>query len=661
MDRLAIGIDTGGTYTDGVLLRYKTREILSTVKTLTTKGDLKKCVVEAIEKLHIESPEKVKLVGISSTLATNSIAMGSARKVGLLLIGYDPELIEEFGFQKKLPAEMIAYFDGGHTSQGIQKDTLDTEGIRNWVEENKDKVDAIAISSYFSPLNSSHEDRAFEIVKKACDLPVVMGHQLSTHLDSIRRAATAALNASLVYVMHEFIDAVQASLKSKSINASLMIVRGNGTLMPYSEAIQKPVETILSGPAASAIGGDFITRKRSSLVIDIGSTTTDMALVENGRVVVSEEGARVGDTRTSVEAACIRTVCVGCDSRVQIDRYGSISVGPEKVIPLSRLACESDTVKTEILGMKNRPENTWKETDLEYWKLQEGNNGGYSEESLDERCRKVLQLLDDGPKSATYLMEKVNVYHPYQLGRDELLRKDVIEVSCVTPTDILQAREDMDLWDDEVAHQVVRCFAKMHGMNRNIFIDETLNGIVKHIVEEAMIFLASQDIPEGKMPSRVKGKWGRWLLEELFTDESRYLSINIDSRFPITGVGAPAEFFIRQVAKTFSAPFVLPTHYEVANAIGGVSGSIMEIRDARIFEQVSEDSRTYVLQQGEEQRTFSDYESACDYAEQACERRALEAVTEAGASEPFVELKKRVEGSITRISAQAVGRPKISE
>lgn len=661
MDRLAIGIDTGGTFTDGVLLQYKTRKILRTVKTLTTRDDLKKCVVRAIDQLEIDSPESVKLVGVSSTLATNSIAMGNTRRVALLLIGYDKNLIQEFGFEDKLSADVVAHFEGGHSAQGVQKATLDTEGIREWVEANKDQVDAIAISSYFSPLNPDHEERAFEIVRKHCDLGVVMGHQLSTHLDSIKRAATAALNASLVYVMHEFIEAVQAALKRKNItNAALMIVRGDGTLMPCDEAVQKPVETILSGPAASAIGGDFITRKRSSLVIDVGGTTTDMAFVDNGRVVVSPQGARVGNIRTSVETGHIRTVCLGCDSRVQLDKYGHTTVGPEKVTPLCRFASEHEDARDEILGLKNKPRNSWKESDLEYWALY-NDAASISGELLSDRAKQVVNLLSDGPKSVSFLMEAVGVYHPAQLSMEELANQELIEVAAMSPTDIFQAKEDLDLWDPEVADRAVRCFAHIHGKSRSGFIDDTVSSIVKTLVEEAIIFLASHDLLEANMPERIEGKWGKWLLQELLTDESRYLSVNIDSRFPITGVGAPAEHFLRQVARVLSAPFVLPRHYEVANAIGAVAGSIMEIREARIFEQSSDDTYAFILQQGREQVSFAQYEEACEYGEKTCKKRALEAVSETGVSDPYVELKTSIEGGLTRITARAIGSPKISE
>ena len=661
MDRLAIGIDTGGTFTDGVLLQYKTRRILRTVKTLTTRDDLRKCVVRAIDQLEIDSPEAVKLVGVSSTLATNSIAMGNTRRVGLLLIGYDPKLIEEFGFGDKLSADVVAHFEGGHSAQGVQKATLDTEGIREWVEANKDDVDAIAISSYFSPLNPDHEERAFEIVRKHCDLAVVMGHQLSTHLDSIKRAATAALNASLVYVMHEFIEAVQAALKRRNImNAALMIVRGDGTLMPCDEAVQKPVETILSGPAASAIGGDFITRKRSSLVIDVGGTTTDMAFVDNGSVVLSPNGARVGNIRTSVATAHIRTVCLGCDSLVHVDKYGAITVGPEKITPLCRFASTRQEVRDEILGLKNKSRNTWRESDLEYWALYNDAHQ-VSGDLLDDRAKQVMKLLADGPKSVSCLMEAVGVYHADQLSREQLRNYEIIEVAAMSPTDIFQAKEDLDLWDAEVADQAVRCYAHIHGKTRSGFIDDTIASIVKTLVEEAIIFLASHDLLDANMPERIQGSWGKWLLQELLTDDSRYLSVNIDSRFPITGVGAPADHFLRQVARVLSAPFVLPRHHEVANAIGAVAGSIMEIREARIFEQTSEDTHTFIILLGREQLSFSHYEEACEYAEKACKKKALEAVTETGVSDPYVELKTSIEGGLTRVTARAVGSPKISD
>src|SRR5690606_7534521 len=143
----------------------------------------------------------------------------------------------------------------------------------------KGQVDAIAISSYFSPLNPEHENRAYEAVRRVTDLPIVLGNQLSTRLGSVERATTAALNASLLAVLQQFIIAVQRAMERRHIDAPLMVVRGDGTLMSAEFAARTPVETIHSGPAASAIGARFLTRLDDALVVDVGGTTTDFALV----------------------------------------------------------------------------------------------------------------------------------------------------------------------------------------------------------------------------------------------------------------------------------------------------------------------------------------------------------------------------------------------
>jgi N-methylhydantoinase A/oxoprolinase/acetone carboxylase beta subunit len=94
-----LGIDTGGTYTDGVLLEYHSRRVLASHKSLTTKRDLSIGIEKVIEGIHIEDPSEIKLVSISTTLATNAIAEGKGKRVALLLVGYDPELIESFKMQ----------------------------------------------------------------------------------------------------------------------------------------------------------------------------------------------------------------------------------------------------------------------------------------------------------------------------------------------------------------------------------------------------------------------------------------------------------------------------------------------------------------------------------------------------------------------------------
>ena len=337
---LVLGIDTGGTYTDAVLLEYHSRKDLSTHKSLTTKRDFSIGIEKVIDGIHIEDPTAVQMVSISTTLATNAIAEGKGKRVALLLIGYDPDLIASFKMEQRFATPNYFFFDGGHNLYGQEKDQLDLPAILAKVNQIKDTTDAIAVSSYFSPLNPEHENRTRSAISSICNLPIVLGHQLSTKLDSVERATTAALNASLLAILQDFIIAVRRAMERRGIDAPLMVVRGDGTLMSDEFATRTPVETIHSGPAASAIGGRFLSHQDEALVIDVGGTTTDIALIQEGQVTISEQGAIVAGYKTAVGAANLLSIGLGCDSHITLDRKKDLRIGPERVVPLAYLAAQ---------------------------------------------------------------------------------------------------------------------------------------------------------------------------------------------------------------------------------------------------------------------------------------------------------------------------------
>lgn len=658
MNRYVIGIDTGGTFTDGVLLQYDTRKVISSAKSLTTRDDLKKGVIKVLKKLNLRYDYNIKLVGISSTLATNSVAEGKARKVGLLLIGYDKELLEGYGLIDKLSTEDIAYFEGGHSAQGVELASLDKEGIEQWIKENEKHIDAVAISSYFSPLNPAHEKEAFEIIRNHSSIPVVMGHQLSTKLDSIKRAATATINASLVAVMQDFIEAVQNSLKELNIHAPLMIVRGDGTLMPYTEAVQKPVETVLSGPAASAIGGRFLSRQGSSLVIDMGSTTTDMALVKDSKVVVTEEGAKVGNTETAVEAARIRTISIGCDSRIAYNDKKEIQIGPDRIRALSQIAMHHKNVAEEIINLQNSSTVRKNPYDIEYLYLHKPLEE-YEFKQLSDKQKRVIELIEK-PRRLTEILSKAGVFHPSHLDINHLIQQGKVECSSLTPTDLLHVEKSMDLWNREVAKEATDYYCNIYGKSRKDFIEEVFNKIIDDIVEEIIIFLACQDTNPSKMPDSIDGEWGKWLLHEILYHQNNYLSIDVDSRYPIIGTGAPARHFLNKASKLVNTKFILPEHADVANAVGAVSGSITEVRESIVFIREDDEQYSYVVKADGEARNFEEFVEACEYAEEKSRALSKEAATKAGATDPFIEIERKVEGSLTRFIARAIGNPKLS-
>jgi N-methylhydantoinase A/oxoprolinase/acetone carboxylase beta subunit len=652
-----VGIDTGGTYTDGVLFDYHSRKVISSCKTLTTPEDLTQGIIAALDGLAIADALQVKLVCISSTLATNSIAEGKGRRVGLLLIGYDRDLVVGYDLERKFPTPFFAYFRGGHTVQGEEKASLDRESIVAWVEKKQDHLDALAISSYFSPLNTSHEEQALEAVHAVSSLPVVLGHQLSTRLDSIRRATTACLNASLVAIMREFIDAVRTSLKTHQIEAPLMIVKGDGSLMPDDVAIQKPVETILSGPAASAIGGKFLSGYRDAVVIDIGGTTTDIALVEDSQIGITEDGARVGERETAVRAAHIRTIGLGGDSRISFHPNRKITIGPGRVVPLCYLATKFSTVEQDILALPKKPLLDWKPTDLEYWFFQksckERSTGGG-----DERQRCLIEMLGKGPLSLTQILERFDLYHVMQLNAEALIRQGIVQQAAITPTDLLHVSGQFNAWHTEVARAALHVACVLFEQRSEELVEEVLHLMAAAIVEEVVVFLG-QRIEPG-LPGVIGDPWGKWFLRGVFTGKNPYVEVAVTSRFPVIGIGAPAGIFLNKVANYVKAPLFLPPYAEVANAVGAVAGSVVVVKEAVIYPRDDKGVQEFQVQMGGERIGFGELDTAILYARDAAAKEARVAAVTAGAVDPQVLVDVCREGAFFRVMAKALGNPRLS-
>jgi N-methylhydantoinase A/oxoprolinase/acetone carboxylase beta subunit len=272
---LYLGIDTGGTFTDGVLLDPSTRTVVKSVKVLTTHHDLRICIAEVIKKLAAAADlQTITLVSLSTTLATNAIAEGKRKRVGLFLLGYDAGLVEKFGFQRQFGTDQFYFIQGRHGLDGIEQVALDKSDVAKIVKDIHGTVEAFAVSSYAGPRNASHEERTSEIISGLTHLPVVQAHHLSSELDSIRRATTVSLNASLLSNIHEFLEAVKVMLTSSAISCPVMIVRSDGSIVNSEVARKKPVEIIHSGPATSAIGGQFLP----SVIIEPVSGRSGFAL-----------------------------------------------------------------------------------------------------------------------------------------------------------------------------------------------------------------------------------------------------------------------------------------------------------------------------------------------------------------------------------------------
>lgn len=654
---LVLGIDTGGTYTDGVLMDYDTHQVLATHKSLTTKRDFAIGIENVIAGINIEDPAQIKMVSVSTTLATNAIAEGKGKRVALFLIGYDPELVNKFELSHKFATPNFYYFEGGHNLFGQEKQPLDLKAILEKVSQVKHEVDAIAVSSYFSPLNPEHENRAYEAISGVCDLPIVLGHQLSTKLGSIERATTAALNASLLAVLQTFLIAVKQAMEKRKIIAPLMVVRGDGTLMSDEFAVRTPVETIHSGPAASAIGGRFLSRIDNAFVVDVGGTTTDLALIIDGGVTISEEGASVSGYETSVKAADLLSIGLGGDSHIRTDRDGNILVGPERVVPLAYLADQYPKVKSQINSLTRR---TWEQSSpdwLEYWYL--------IREPADDhlmhtpRQKKVVELLQKGPHARPDLLKKMSVFHESQLEVTELFLQEVIGKAGFTPTDLLHYDGRYAVWDVETSKIALKAFSQ------HLFEEpDEVQTHIWQIITEMILKAAVEFLTGHTFPNPNKTEISTWLFKNAAYHDHPHLNTNFVLSHPLIGIGGPAEMFLEKVSEILNTELILPPHYRVANAVGAIAGSIMVEEEILVYPKLDKsglDVIAYYVQTSSERLEIEDIQTALETARATCHEVTLNAALRSGADQPQVVVKEISDGIDTyRIRAQAIGKPRLS-
>ena len=685
---LVLGIDTGGTYTDGVLLEYHSRRVLASHKSLTTKRDFSIGIEKVIEGIHIDDPSAIRMVSISTTLATNAIAEGKGKRVALLLIGYDPDLIATFKMEGQFATPNFYFLSGGHDLYGREKKELDLPAILAKVNEIKDRVDAIAVSSYFSPLNPEHENRAYRAISSICDLPVVLGHQLSTRLGSVERATTAALNASLLAVLQDFVIAVRRAMERRQIDAPLMVVRGDGTLMSDEFAAHTPVETIHSGPAASAIGGRFLSRLDDALIVDVGGTTTDIALIQAGQVTVSETGATVSDYKTSVKAANLLSIALGGDSHITWGHEKAIAVGPERVTPLAYLAWKHPQVAKQIKALSMR---TWAQATpdwLEYWFLlrEPGAVGTGSEqdesrwESLlnSARARELVDFLRDGPRPVPEILKHLNVLHVAQVGVQELLRQEVIGKAGLTATDLMHIEGRYNVWDAEAAAMAWKVFCQYQFKDPEALRQQVWTQMGEMIIHAVVTFLSERPLRLGDRERSLEGgdqDFGRWFFYNSLYTANPHLETTIRLRQPIIGIGAPAGIFLPAVAETLHTDLILPQHHEVANAVGAIAGSVMVEEELLVYPKLSRDGLEvlgyYVAvtamgpaaidQAGDLRFEYEELSDALAHARELGHERALGAAIRSGADNPQVTIEELTDGLDTyRIRAKAIGNPRLA-
>jgi N-methylhydantoinase A/oxoprolinase/acetone carboxylase beta subunit len=661
-----LGLDTGGTYTDAVALSGE-RRVIATAKALTTPWDLSLGLGEALRAVLTALPagtrrEHVTLVSVSTTLATNAVVENRFSPVCIVLVGFDDRMVERSGLERAAGG-VVVRVRGGHDATGEESEPLDESALDAAVREHGTQVEAFAVASMFSVRNPRHEQRVRERIRAACDKPVTCSHELSSHLDAPRRALTAALNARLTPQIARLLGALRGVLGQEEIAAPVMVVKGDGTLMRAEVALEYPVETVLSGPAASVVGAGFLTGLEDFAVADMGGTTTDVAIVAGARPVVCADGAVIGGWRTMVEAIEVHTCGLGGDSEVQLDRDARLTVGPRKAMPLSLLAERFPAVLTELRQLaaaERLPPYAGR--------FAFRNPGRAAPGDLDRLERRVWEGLDVVPRR----LGNVARTAPGVEAVRRLVDRGLATLAGFTPSDAMHVLGRQQDWSAEAAQLGATVLAieerNARGRREAHSAARICERTYEHVVREAGRVLLASALARDPGVEAKHGHWGPLggLIEDVIAGRrfSRLIEARLQLATPLIAVGAPAAAYYPEVARRLEARLLVPERAAVCNAIGAVVGQVSETCEVLVNQPAF---KVFRVHDPAGSRDYPEADAAIEDARRISRRLALAAAQRAGAWEPQVEtsvIERRARGGTdgdylaeATVRSRATGRP----
>ena len=655
-----VGVDTGGTYTDAAIIEASGHRVIASAKAITTKGDLAIGVVEAITRAVALlpqglQPKDISLVSVSTTLATNAVVEGHGSAVGVVLIGFDAAMVARTGIAQAFPGMPVESVAGGHDHNGDPRLPLDLEALEVALSRMAGKVDAFAVAGAFAVRNAAHEHAARELIVARTGKPVTLSTELSSSLDAPRRALTAALNARLISRVSNLIEAVQRAMAQLQIRCPLMIVKGDGTLALAESVVTRPIETVLSGPAASLVGAHWLSGLDSFIMSDMGGTTTDLGVLLDGRPRVAPDGAELGGWRTMVRAIDVRTIGLGGDSEVLLGPQGKLSVSTQRIMPVALLGQRFP----EVLAML--------EADLadvdggnsmqgRFVLLPFGARADAPTGELSPREREVLLQVSDRPQALRKLAHSLSV----QRAISSLRRKGLIQLSGFTPSDAAHVLGLQANWSREAAYLAGQLGARLREMK---FPTPERTEQFAHDVWNETVRLTGRAILDTALGVKL---FDQQLIDAVCSGNAQLglATLSIKPSLPVVAVGGPVKVYYPEVARRLGCEIVFPDHCDVANAVGAAIGVVAQTVVVRV---AGDGSGLFVLHSTVGTQQFSDPAEALRRATEMAREAARAAVLAMGAQAPEVKLSLQktmlpnassdtglLEALIT---AEAIGRP----
>lgn len=337
-----VGIDVGGTFTDAVVVHLAPGlpgDVVATAKVPTEMDDLAGSILGALDAvLQDMPPGAINRLSLSTTLITNLIAQGRLPDVALVLIpgpGLDPMKLRLPGLRWVVP--------GAIDFRGREQQRLDEAAVRDAVAgASAAGVHHLAIVGKFSPRNPAHELAALAVAERMAGASMDFngvwrmrcGHTVAGQLGFPRRAAATALTVAIEAPFRDFYQQVHAAVKARGLACPIVVLKADGGTLPLAGAMQSPLDSLCSGPAAGAMGALALMTAgaesgATAIMVDVGGTTTDLALILDGEPLMASRGAELDGYLLPVRALAVRSLPVGGDSTLAT----SADDAPARLLP----------------------------------------------------------------------------------------------------------------------------------------------------------------------------------------------------------------------------------------------------------------------------------------------------------------------------------------
>jgi N-methylhydantoinase A/oxoprolinase/acetone carboxylase beta subunit len=344
---MIIGLDVGGTHTDVVLLNSE--GILKDAKIPTDPADLFGSVLKGLDAVTAGIDARdIRRIVLSTTLTTNAVIQNRIPPVGMIVTsgpGIDPE-------NYRTHADFVAV-KGSIDHRGREVAPIQADEIRAAAEGFRQKgIRQVGVVGKFSVRNPQHETAIEALLRESFD-KIFLGHRISGNLNFGRRIATTYLNAAVYPLHREFYAAVERSLDAKGLAIPLRLLKADGGNMKLAASVECPAQAIWSGPAASVMGAVAMAAgDDDALVMDIGGTTTDIAVLIGRAPVLDPQGISIGRHKTLIRSLETLSIGLGGDSEVAVCD-GDLCVGPERKGPAMIYggALPTPTDAFAVLGM----------------------------------------------------------------------------------------------------------------------------------------------------------------------------------------------------------------------------------------------------------------------------------------------------------------------